>query len=1407
MRRRPNLHRLLACALGLLAAGLGPTGAQTVTPNIPIEFSLPADAEVTIVIEDATGQRVRNLIGGAFYPAGTHTFLWDGYDEGVALAAEGYDIERSLVPAGSYTVRLLTHDGIALETAVRVNTEGNPPWKSLDGSGGWLADHAPPHDLVFLPDGSPFDPAPQIFVGSPTDETGHGNVWLDTAGNKLFGFRQGGFVAPWAAARDVAAGASPIHHLYRLSPRNGEVNIAGYTDSGTVTTLYTEVFPNAAAYTRTSGISLAVHSGIAVFSLPHDDVIRFVDLASGTLLNSTSLTNPRGLHVDTAGNLLAVVAGEVRRYTVDWGAGLPSGETVVATTPLEDPFRLIQDGNGRLFVSDHGASHQVKVFDAAGAWLYSIGNANSADADFGLYDERSMHFPGGMAIDDQGRLWVAEISPNPKRVSLWQLDGTFVRGFYGPGPYGGGGYLDPVDTSRFYYATDAAQMTLQELQLDWQNDVSKPRAIWDLRAGLDPAMTLPEKRGNPETPIHVGGRVYLSDSYMHNHCFSRPRSMLWLYGDGTAPPRLAAIVGRGTGWGELLRSDVQAVWSGLGLTNNTLYFVWSDENLNGYADVDEFQFTQASTATGRQAINSDLSLLHANGDYVPPPTILPNGIPVWDLQQFGRRFINAAANGDVLQSESGWSVVGGGPFYGYDAAGTERWIYHSQNGQFGTAGGPARWPGDIGAGTGRMIGFSAAPTTGEAGELWLINGRNGEMFLFTVDGFFVDELGAHDALAPLLRTNSYSTGQLVQDVSFKDEHFWPAGLTVGPDGSLYVVAGKEFSEVFRIVGLDSIARPGAFNVDVTAEQQNGKPNTLVVPSRGVDPVQQVVELSDDAIDVDGDLNEWTADQFYVVDVNRGIEAAVELAVDRVYLAFKTQDPELLSNAATGGFEELFATGGGLDLFVRTDSADLDNPSVVGGDFRVFITRTGDPAVTTAARYQQVATWAGGGDSYTYRSPANELTFESVADISLDVELEQNGGDYEVSLPLSVLGSLLPADGGSTRADIGVVIGDGFEPQARLYLNNKFSVSTSDVPTEASLTPEFWGFWNFSGTLPQLVLEELIEEFVTGTTAELFVHDTGVSTKLPRTTDGSGSTWAAASPFSGNLRRSIDLRDSSTAGEHDYIFVDKKLMVPGTYVWGRFGRPVDLSATDAGIVYEQFWPTGRSQPSAGVVVRYLLQLEESGGERWYLSSPTSPPDVVSEGDVGILETPLSQLSWEQVDSAVATNLDDMTEGLTTPMATVAGTPSDFSRVLGGGVLVDSYQSLNNGYYIYGLRWAGRCVPTPAAPEDAPQLTLAKSGSDAELAWSGVADATAYDVVTGSVAELRAASGDYAVQTVGCAADDLTATGLSWVGTPAVGEAEWVLVRPINCGGAGSFDAVGGVAPSRDAGLNAATGGCP
>ena len=122
-------------------AAINPPQAVPTAP-IPIHFSLDKPGNVTLVIDDAKGNRVRNLISDTPFPAGSNTVYWDGTDDlkrDSDAAAHGiYRIPTEFVSPGQYQVSGLVHQPVDLRYEFSVYSGGSPVWDTADGKG-WLA--------------------------------------------------------------------------------------------------------------------------------------------------------------------------------------------------------------------------------------------------------------------------------------------------------------------------------------------------------------------------------------------------------------------------------------------------------------------------------------------------------------------------------------------------------------------------------------------------------------------------------------------------------------------------------------------------------------------------------------------------------------------------------------------------------------------------------------------------------------------------------------------------------------------------------------------------------------------------------------------------------------------------------------------------------------------------------------------------------------------------------------------------------------------------------------------------------------------------------------------------------------------------------------------------------------------
>src|SRR6185369_4435874 len=306
---------------------------------------------------------------------------------------------------------------------------------------------------------------------------------------------------------------------------------------------------------------------------------------------TVSVPRPRGLVFDQQGHLMVL---SDKRLAVDNGARrrpvLFAITGYLITSGLEAPRSLALDSVGNIYVSDHGMSHQVKVFSPTGKFLHAIGHAGAPRA--GLYDELHMNHPDGLAIDSLNRLWVAENDYQPKRVSVWTLDGKFVRAFYGPSEYGGGGKLDPEDKSRFYYHG-------MEFRLDWQ--AGRDRIVNVFYRPGPGDLKMPDgygADGMPQEPHYVRGNKYYSNDHNSNPTGGPGIATVWQEVNGIARP--VAAFGRAQDW-KILKA-FSALWpkevnSQGDQGRNPVCFVWSDMNGDGQVQPEEVQSVKGSVGS------------------------------------------------------------------------------------------------------------------------------------------------------------------------------------------------------------------------------------------------------------------------------------------------------------------------------------------------------------------------------------------------------------------------------------------------------------------------------------------------------------------------------------------------------------------------------------------------------------------------------------------------------------------------------------------------------------------------------------------------------------------------------------------------------------------------------------------
>jgi hypothetical protein len=597
---------------------------------------------------------------------------------------------------------------------------------------------------------------------------------------------------------------------------------------------------------------------------------------------------------------------------------------------------------------------------------------------------------------------------------------------------------------------------------------------------------------SPDLPIYAGTHKYFTNAYNIDPTSGSPVVGLWIDKDGVALP--VAAFGRVDWWPllatppfhtRLLQAASRFATPGKPANLSDFTFIWSDRNDNHIVDPEEVTIAPGPVHT--VTLSDGLEFVTDAATSYKPASFTSGGAPLYDLNRrnvlsAGTQKPASSGGGQVLPTHGSWTVLttGAKPFAPESLAGAEngvaRWAYPSLwPGLHASHNAPSPdHPGEL-IGTTRLLGPAFQLKNAKDIELWAVNGNKGTIYLFTSDGLFVTTF-FQDSRLPSASWSKHSRavrGMSVSDLTTGEENFWPS-LTQTTDGQVYVVTN--FPAIIRVDGLDTLQRLPSQTISVTpqileqAKSYFGS-NELARQETTAQTAVLTVPVSDTPERLDGNLSAWDSKQFVVIDrrsnhvgnsgrADQEPTAAMRIAGNRLYVALKTGDPYALENSGTS-WQNLFKTGGALDLMLSTDpNSDPHRKSPVAGDIRLLVCLVkGKP---TAVLYRPVAN-RGSKNGVLFESPLRSLRFDDVEDVSSSVQVaigtkaatNVGTGDFEVAIPLSILG-LSPVPGETLRGDVGLLRGDGLRTTQRVYWSNKATGLVSDIPSEASLTPQLWG---------------------------------------------------------------------------------------------------------------------------------------------------------------------------------------------------------------------------------------------------------------------------------------------------------------------------------------------------------------
>lgn len=399
---------------------------DTVGP-VDITYDLPDNRDVTIAIDNAKGERVRNLFGQFPRTKGTNVDHWDGLD----------DNGTPLSP-GTYTATIVDHDPIEVKFLNSVYNAATPPWATDTGRLLWGSNHGHPTTVatrgeVTLIGFTGTEGAPGIIRIEPD---GH-ILW--TNNTELYDIAITDQCA-YLLSRESWTRQTLIR---RLDINTGKIVLFDNTERSTEIILPVPI-------AEVSEATIAYADGKIFGFVPGKSIWR-VDPDSGAI--EATLSPPAGLvAIDNQKDLLFGLFADGTVARLDDQAR--RGASVMTARGLTKPTRFAFNNDGsHIAISDAG-SNQVFLFDAhSGALAHTIGrpySTNNGERLPGKFVNTDLIRPLGLDFDAQGRLWLAEAAKTCRRITRWSPTGDFENQFWGGADYGAmAGFPLTFDSTRF----------------------------------------------------------------------------------------------------------------------------------------------------------------------------------------------------------------------------------------------------------------------------------------------------------------------------------------------------------------------------------------------------------------------------------------------------------------------------------------------------------------------------------------------------------------------------------------------------------------------------------------------------------------------------------------------------------------------------------------------------------------------------------------------------------------------------------------------------------------------------------------------------------------------------------------------------------------------------------------------
>ncbi|MDD5704939.1 MAG: sugar-binding protein [Kiritimatiellae bacterium] len=1021
----------------------------------------------------------------------------------VHVAWDGCDDAGKPLPAGEYSLKVLTSRGIGQKWVASVHNAGNPPWYTDDGTGSWGGDHAPPvaaaadEDRVYLawaasecgpaviacrPDGQKLWGAKSVSM-----DVGFGFYALAADGQYVYLLQDGYLYGQGPLMGEVktnypaiirwdAATGKPVNFPFgkrclmvgewpdSLQRPDFTLKNVGWNHDYAAGAIENTHFKRPWEKHQThdygpqefgrNALGLAVHISTAYVTKYLENKAVAFEMQSGKLVREWSLPSPVGLAAATNGTIYAVSGKSIVKLMPD-GTVAP-----VVKDSLSSPWGLAVGKDGLLYVSDCGDQMQVKVFDLQGQLVRTIGKKGGR-AWVGGFDRNGLLEPAGLAIDRDNKLWVCEYDWSPLRISTWAAkDGKFLKEYFGPGTYSVRASVNPerpnlVLAHNTWFDVNFATGTVKPVG-------TFHRTIEGLqfRAIVDKYMFHRVKGRTYACSVDLGGAVVFLVKEVGGVPVGEPVAA-W----GTLP----LLQFNGIRAEDLPAEAREKYWP---TRNKQTMFQWHD--LNGDRLIQDDEWTFSIVADSRLKAHcgfywgnwSDDSLTFWTRSYDPENQVVAWRVKEWkgdvpiytpyaDLEptfKLGARDLQAAIpdkDGVYINRDDVFgSQVKRGSVEKRDMQGELLWSYARS---YSGLNAPLPSAGDM-----PCAGLRTMARTPDGLSLLFFNAYYGQYFLMEGDGLYVG------ALCKDSRTGPKCGPDTILMENFNGHFFRNKD-----DGKYYAIGGDTDARIWEVTGIDTLKK-GTMPLTIRPEDAASSAAALRKDNAGkTGPADIRVRKVPSGFRAE-DPAAWDLTDTVAWDAGAGRTAKAALAHDgaNLYAIYQVADTSPMANGGKE-WETLFKCGDTCEIMLAANpGADATRSEPAAGDMRLLFSVMEDQPI--AVMYEAVARPGEEKAPRAFNSASRGFPFDRVVQLkNAVVKVAKAADGYVLSavVPLKDIGFVLTADtstglgaGLKTKGDVGVLFSNdgGTVTARRTYYFNQNTSITGDLPSEAQLQPASWG---------------------------------------------------------------------------------------------------------------------------------------------------------------------------------------------------------------------------------------------------------------------------------------------------------------------------------------------------------------